>query len=228
MGQIVPLPQSGHTHSTPGPTTADARFDLTYLYRVYVQVGGSVLKMLKLGDPCVPGSKTTLYRLEKKHKWRDRMHGELQQVTKASHEQTIADATQKRRERLANLEDAIYGIIMPKKNADGTNEWQLPPQKFEATLDKFLKLIDRIETMNGGVTSREEVKKIVMNNVTLVCGIFGRVLDELHREGKIQLTLARTINDRFVERVSNTDVVMDAEARPGPALRDVTVVVPKE
>lgn len=187
------------------------KFDPEYLFHVFCMAGGQLKPMLRMEMEGVPRSIETLRHYSKKYEWRQRYGRELEKASK-KYERERENDSEERLSKLQALENALFGLLMPKKNEEtGEMEWALPPSRFESTLEKLLRLLDRIEVLTGGVTSRKEVRKVIEVNVQVVCTCLGRVINDLLREGVLQERAAREVVRRFGDRVRATPLSLGEE-----------------
>jgi hypothetical protein len=206
--------QKGHSVSAEGGRSRgryQSKWDKGHVWKVYLQCQGRIDLMIESGHPGIPTSKKTLVEYVRNHGFEQRLQETIAK-DKPEEVSSLAQAANKRLDQLRKIEEGLFELLTPQidpKNPAGPKIWPLKPEKFEATISQFLKLVERIEVMSGGVTSRTEVRSIVKVNFNLVCATFGQVVNESIQSGDLTQRQARKLIDSFRASISKKDIVLD-------------------
>lgn len=178
------------------------QYDEKFLFHLYVKERGNLSRVSRHDG--APKSLNTLRRYRDLYKWDDRKHLEDEKVRQSLEDERSAEQRDRVR-KLKLLEGMLTSMLLPRKNeTSGELEYILKPSNWESSVDKLLKIMEKVDLMEGHPTSRVEIRNVVEINVKVVCQFVGQTIEELLKNGFFTEAVAREFVRRFEERIKTT------------------------
>jgi len=201
------------------PTLVQAdqeEFDPDVMFKRLVEEKG-VLKSI-VGLPGCPIGYNTVKRYSKQYNFHHhyKMHvASLERVNRQMMKKMEDDYDESNTIKKAeSLLDSIFKVVMPRIELDTeTNElkqvWDLPPQKFEATVAVAVSLMKEIKAFRGSTQDLGSLEKIVKLNIDAAIKIFILTLQNLVTQEIISTGTMYKITADFKDLIQDMRLVLE-------------------